>query len=254
MKNVIGAFKVQQTKAHAIQNKLLNFLNEGEDAGIRIDPALKEKLVQSTADNQKPKVALIGGFSEGKTSIAAAWLGKVKSDMNISHEESSSHVSVYEIDNNLILIDTPGLFGYKEKFNVDIGDQEKYKDITRKYISEAHLVLYIMNPANPIKESHKNELKWLFRDLNLLSRTVFVLGRFDKVADVTDEEDYEENFSIKKENILSRLKDLIDLKSNEAEYLSIAAVSANPFDKGVDYWLSQPERFKKLSHILDFKI
>ena len=149
----------------------------------------------------------------------------------------------------MTLIDTPGLFGYKEKFNADTHEQEKYKDITRKYVSEAHLVLYVMNSTNPLKESHASELKWLFRELNLLPRTVFVLSRFDEVADVADEEDYQQNFSVKKQNVLSRLKDLIDLKDNEAQALSIVAVSANPFDAGVEHWLSEPERFRQLSHI-----
>jgi len=246
---VLEAFNAQQAKARAIQDKLLNFLAQGEIAGVSVDPALREKLQQSIAGNKKLKVALIGGFSEGKTSIAAAWLGVVKSDMNISHQESSDAVAIYEIDDDLTLIDTPGLFGYKEKFNANTPEQEKYKDITRKYVSEAHLVLYVMNSTNPLKESHASELKWLFRELNLLPRTVFVLSRFDEVADVADEEDYQQNFFIKKQNVLSRLKDLIDLKDNEAQALSIVAVSANPFDAGVEHWLSEPERFRQLSHI-----
>jgi GTP-binding protein EngB required for normal cell division len=249
MKTVIDAFKAQQSKARAIQDKLLDFLAQGEAAGVSIDPVLKEKLRQSIAGNEKLKVALIGGFSEGKTSIAAAWLGKLKSDMNISHQESSNTVVLYEVDDDLILIDTPGLFGYKEKFNADTGEQEKYKDITRKYVSEAHLVLYVMNSTNPLKESHASELNWLFRELNLLPRTVFVLSRFDEVADVADEEDYQQNFAVKKQNVLSRLKDLISLKDDEAHALSIVAVSANPFDAGVEHWLSEPERFRQLSHI-----
>ncbi len=249
MKAVLEAFNAQQAKARAIQDKLLNFLAQGEIAGVSVDPALREKLQQSIAGNKKLKVALIGGFSEGKTSIAAAWLGVVKSDMNISHQESSDAVAIYEIDDDLTLIDTPGLFGYKEKFNANTPEQEKYKDITRKYVSEAHLVLYVMNSTNPLKESHASELKWLFRELNLLPRTVFVLSRFDEVADVADEEDYQQNFFIKKQNVLSRLKDLIDLKDNEAQALSIVAVSANPFDAGVEHWLSEPERFRQLSHI-----
>lgn len=249
MKTVLDAFKAQQAKARAIQDKLLDFLAQGETAGVSIDPALKEKLLQSIAGNEKLKVALIGGFSEGKTSIAAAWLGKLKSDMNISHQESSNTVAIYEIDDDLTLIDTPGLFGYKEKFNADTGEQEKYKEITRKYVSEAHLVLYVMNSTNPLKESHASELNWLFRELNLLPRTVFVLSRFDEVADVADEEDYQQNFAVKKQNVLSRLKDLISLKDDEAQALSIVAVSANPFDVGVEQWLSEPERFRQLSHI-----
>ena len=249
MKTVIDAFKAQQAKARAIEDKLLDFLAQGEEAGVSIDPALKAKLLQSIAGNEKLKVALIGGFSEGKTSIAAAWLGKLHSDMNISHQESSNTVAIYEIDDDLTLIDTPGLFGYKEKFNADTGEQEKYKEITRKYVSEAHLVLYVMNSTNPLKESHATELHWLFRELNLLPRTVFVLSRFDEVADVADEADYQHNFGVKKKNVLSRLTDLISLKDDEAQALSIVAVSANPFDEGVEHWLSEPERFRQLSHI-----
>ena len=249
MKTVLEAFNAQQSKARAIQDKLLDFLKQGEAAGVSIDPALKEKLQQSIVGNRKLKVALIGGFSEGKTSIAAAWLGVVKSDMNISHQESSNTVAIYEVDDDLTLIDTPGLFGYKEKFNADTREQEKYKDITRKYVSEAHLILYVMNSTNPLKESHASELNWLFRELNLLPRSVFGLSRFDEVADGADEEDYEQDFSVKRQNVLSRLKDLIGLKDDEARALSIVAVSANPFDAGVEHWLSEPERFRQLSHI-----
>lgn len=39
-----------------------------------------------------------------------------------------------------------------------------------------------------------------------------------------------------------RLKDLVGLKDNEAQLLSIVAVSANPFDAGVEHWLSELER------------
>ncbi len=245
----LDTFKEQQTKARIIQDKLLEFLAQGEAAGVSIDPALKEKLQQSIAGNSKLKITLIGGFSEGKTSIAAAWLGKLQSDMNINHQESSNTVAVYDVSDDLTLIDTPGLFGYKEKFSDSTGEQEKYKDITRKYVSEAHLVLYVMNSTNPLKESHTSELNWLFRELNLLPRTVFVLSRFDEVADVADEEDYQQNFDIKKQNVLSRLQDLIGLNFDETKALSIVAVSANPFDAGVEYWLSEPERFRQFSHI-----
>ncbi|MGV8268407.1 LeoA/HP0731 family dynamin-like GTPase, partial [Pseudomonas aeruginosa] len=80
-----------------------------------------------------------------------------------------------------------------EQENAETQTIEKYKDITKKYVSEAHLVLYVMNSTNPIKESHKEDLTWLFRTLDLLPRTVFVLSRFDEVADVEDEQDYQAN-------------------------------------------------------------
>ncbi len=146
------------------------------------------------------------------------------------------------------LVDTPGLFGFKEKIT-DSGTIERYKDITKKYVSEAHLILYALNPSNPIKESHKDDLNWLFRTLNLLSRAIFVISRFDEEADIEDEEDYNKRFKIKKENVQNRLNELISLSEEEKESLIIVAVAANPFDLGVEHWLKHKEEFQKLSHI-----
>ncbi|GAA7754425.1 50S ribosome-binding GTPase [Helicobacter pylori] len=140
------------------------------------------------------------------------------------------------------------MFGFKEKI-ADSGKIERYKDITKKYVSEAHLILYALNPSNPIKESHKDDLNWLFRTLNLLSRTIFVISRFDEEADIEDEEDYNKRFETKKENIQNRLNDLISLSEKEKEGLSIVAVAANPFGWGLEYWLEHKEEFQKLSHI-----
>lgn len=168
--------------------------------------------------------------------------------MKIDHKESSDEVKIYDIDNEMELVDTPGLFGFKEKIT-DSGKIERYKDITKKYISEAHLILYALNPSNPIKESHKDDLNWLFRTLNLLSRTIFVISRFDEEADIEDEEDYNKRFKIKKENVQNRLNDLISLSEEEKEGLIIVAVAANPYDLGVEHWLKHQEEFQKLSHI-----
>lgn len=140
------------------------------------------------------------------------------------------------------------MFGFKEKI-ADSGKIECYKDITKKYVSEAHLILYALNPSNTIKESHKDDLNWLFRTLNLLSRTIFVISRFDEEADIEDEEDYNKRFKIKKENIQNRLNDLISLSEKEKESLSIVAVAANPFGWGLEYWLKHKEEFQKLSRI-----
>ncbi|WQW37392.1 labile enterotoxin output A [Helicobacter pylori] len=92
-------------------------------------------------------------------------------------------------------------------------------------------------------------MNWLFRTLNLLARTIFVISRFDEEADIEDEEDYNKRFKIKKENIQSRLNELISLSEEEKESLIIVAVAANPFDLGVEHWLKHKEEFQKLSHI-----
>ncbi|MBO0643644.1 50S ribosome-binding GTPase [Pseudomonas stutzeri] len=252
MEHTLDTFKAQQAQALELLGKLQHFLRLGVEAGVSIDPVLISKL-QSAIENvsgEKLRVALIGGFSEGKTSIAAAWMERLdKSSMKISHQESSNEVKVYEVGEDFVLIDTPGLFGFKEQENAETHAIEKYKDITKKYVSEAHLVLYVMNSTNPIKESHQDDLTWLFRTLDLLPRTIFVLSRFDEVADVEDEQDYQASLQIKRENVTGRLRELIGLTEHEVANLSIVAVAANPFDLGVEHWLANVEQFKALSHI-----
>ena len=45
--------------------------------------------------------------------------------MKISHQESSNEVKVYEVGSDFVLIDTPGLFGFKEQVNADTNTLEK---------------------------------------------------------------------------------------------------------------------------------
>ncbi len=250
MNETLEQFKKNQKRNQENLKKFLDFIHTGEKYGIQIEESLKDKIrnAMENVAGQKLKVALVGGFSEGKTSIAAAWIDRLDKSMKIDHKESSDAVKTYNIDNEIELVDTPGLFGFKEKIT-DSGKIERYKDITKKYISEAHLILYALNPSNPIKESHKDDLNWLFRTLNLLVRTIFVISRFDEEADVEDEEDYNKRFKVKKENIQNRLNDLISLSEKEKEGLIIVAVAANPFDLGVEHWLKHQEEFQKLSHI-----
>lgn len=225
--------------------KLESFVKRGEDFGIKTDEALKSKLTNAikSTQNARLKVALVGGYSEGKTNIASAWLEKLDVNMKITSEESTDEIFTYIVDDKIELIDTPGLFGFKEK------NGQSYKDKTRKYLSEANLLLYVLNPSNPIKDSHKDEIKWLFRDLNLLPRSIFVISKFDEIADLEDEADFERNLAIKKEQVIKSLDEAINLSSDERQNLSIVAVSANPFGKGMDFWLKNLAEFKSLSHI-----
>ncbi|WP_187881220.1 LeoA/HP0731 family dynamin-like GTPase [Helicobacter pylori] len=251
MKNeTLEQFKKNQKRNQENLKKLLDFVHTGEEYGIKAEESLKDKICNAIKNvaGQKLKVALVGGFSEGKTSIAAAWIDRLDKSMKIDHKESSDEVKIYNIDNEMELVDTLGLFGFEKKEH-DNGKIERYKDITKKYVSEAHLILYALNPSNPIKESHKDDLNWLFRTLNLLSRTIFVISHFDEEADIEDEEDYNKRFKIKKENIQNRLNELISLSEEEKESLIIVAVAANPFDLGVEHWLKYQEEFQKLSHI-----
>lgn len=229
------------------------FLEAGEELGVTVPSHLRSKLdALVTSSAGKLKVVLVGGFSEGKTSLAAAWLGMLPKDMKISQAESSNIVTVYQASDDIELIDTPGLFGFGEEITAD-GTVERYKELTRRYVSEADLVLYVLNPSNPLKESHRDELNWLFRDLRLLHRTVFVIGRFDIVADVADEEEYQEELAIKRKAVRDRLTSLIGLDAAAADSLSIVGVAANPFDEGIESWLKRPQEYARLSRIDDLR-
>ncbi|MBK6851955.1 MAG: 50S ribosome-binding GTPase [Burkholderiales bacterium] len=252
MTSAIHSFEKQKQQALGILFNLTAFVKEGRELGIELHPDLAVKLQKAleSATDQKLKVALIGGFSEGKTSIAAAWLEELdRKSMNISQQESSSEVAIYNFKDQLQIIDTPGLFGFKEKTNASTEQIEKYKDITKRYVSEAHLVLYVMNATNPIKESHTEDLKWLFRTLNLLPRTVFVLSRFDEVADVSDPAEFQDKFLVKKASVLERLSDVLEMTPQEQLDSAIVAVSANPFDMGVEHWLQNISEFRNISRI-----
>lgn len=240
-------FKERQDKAAALLSNLLQFVEQGRDVGVPLDEAFKTKLETAIGAiaGEKLRVALVGGFSEGKTAIAAAWMDRLdKESMHIDQRESTDEVTVYQVGQDFLLIDTPGLFGFKED-----ADGEKYKDMTRKYVSEAHLVLYVMDPTNPIKDSHKIELQWLFRELDLLQRTVFVLSRFDDVADVEDDASYLAVLRVKRDAVRQRLTELIGLDAQESDALSIVGVSANPYNQGMEYWLSHRDQHKQLSRI-----
>lgn len=244
----IDNYKAQQAQTVTLLTRLVKFLAAGEKFGIVPDQSVIDKLQNGIdkAAHDKLKVALVGGFSEGKTSIAAAWSEKYeKSMMKISQSESTDDVLVYELE-DIELVDTPGLFGFKET-----DDKKKYKDITKQYVSEANLVLYVMNPNNPIKESHKEDLVWLFKDLDLLSRTVFVVSRFDEEVDIEDQAEFQQGFAIKRANIVQRLQDFGIVNADQD--LSIVAVSANPFGEGIPYWLENMTEYKTISHIDDLQ-
>ncbi len=117
MNETLKQFKEIQKRNQENLEKLLDFVKAGEKYGIKVEESFKAKInsaIQS-ANDQKLKVALVGGFSEGKTSIAAAWIERLDKSMKIDHQESSDAVKIYDIDNEIDLVDTPGLFGFKEK-------------------------------------------------------------------------------------------------------------------------------------------
>ena len=200
------------------------------------------------------RIALLGAFSDGKTSVIAAWLGKVMEDMNISMDESSDRLSIYKpegLPGQCEIVDTPGLFGDKER-EID-GEQVMYEDLTKRYISEAHLIFYVVDATNPLKESHNDIVKWVLRDLNKLSSTIFVINKMDEVANLTNQVLFDEQAVIKKENLKSKLQRAANLNAAECERLKIVCIASNPNGRGLPFWFGKPEHYESRSRINDLK-
>jgi len=239
---VIAKLNDLQTKLIKIQDK---YELEFSDFIQRI------KNVTDNIQSGQFTIALFGAFADGKTSIISGLLRKLEEDMEIDIEETTSEIQKYHFPgiDDIFFIDTPGLFGTKEKPIEFRGETINLGIETIKYISEAQMLIYTVDAENPLKESHFPILKWLMRDLNKIESTIFVINKMDTVADLTDDEDFEEQRLIKTGEVIKTLRNAINLKETEIATLKIVCISANPQDKGLDYWLKLSTIYENRSRI-----
>ena len=248
-------FNVDKQAAIKGLDQLRGVLNELGEMGADVETELQKiddavKAIEADV----LRIALMGAFSDGKTSVVTAWLGNVMADMKIDMDESSDRLAIYTpegLPGKCEIVDTPGLFGDKEK-TVD-GEQVIYEDLTKRYISEAHLILYVVDATNPLKESHSAIAKWVLRDLNKLSSTVFVINKMDEVTDLTEQALFDTQATIKKDNLKAKLQRVANLTPDELARLNIVCLASNPNGRGLAYWFGKPEQYESRSRINDLK-
>ena len=232
-------------------NEFKSIIEKGQSLGLNMTGIMEkfENAIKSKDDIIR--IVMLGAFSDGKTSAIAGLLGKVEDNMKIDVDESSDELTVYRpngLKQGYEIVDTPGLFGTKSK-EID-GKEIKYSDITKKYISEAHIAIYVTDAVNPLKDSHRGILKLVLRDFNKLGVSIFVINKMDEAGvDMSDEKDYEEAASIKRKTFLERLDNAISLTDKEKKDLRIACIASNPNNRGLDKWLQDDEAYIKRSHI-----
>lgn len=248
-------FDVNKQAAIDRLDALREILGELGGMGIDVQDDLdKIAAAISTIQSDVLRIALLGAFSDGKTSVVAAWLGKVMDNMKIDMDESSDRLAIYKpegLPGQCEIVDTPGLFGDKEK-TVN-GQQVMYEDVTKRYISEAHLIFYVVDATNPLKESHSAIAKWILRDLNKLSSTVFVINKMDEVTDLTEQALFDQQAAIKKDNLKSKLQRAANLTPQELDQLNIVCIASNPNGRGLEFWFNKPEHYESRSRIHDLK-
>ena len=242
------------TAVNALED-LRAILHQLDGIGVDVNSDL-EKVASAleTVESDVLRVALLGAYSDGKTSVIAAWLVEVMDDMKIDMDESSDRLEVYRpegLPDKCEIIDTPGLFGDKRK-EID-GEQVMYEDVTKRYISEAHLVFYVVDATNPLKESHNEIAKWVLRDLDKMDSTIFVINKMDEVTDLTEETLFEEQSAIKKESLKVKVQHACNLDSEELDRLNIVTMASNPGGRGLEFWFSKPESYESRSRINKLK-
>jgi hypothetical protein len=129
-----------------------------------------------------------------------------------------------------------------------------YEDITKRYISEAHLILYVVDAVNPLKESHSAVVKWVLRDMNKLGSVVFVINKMDEVTDLTDPVLFDNQAKIKIENLKGKLQRAANLTTEELASLKIVCIASNPNGRGLPFWFAKPEQYESRSRINELKI
>lgn len=248
-------FNAEKQAALGSLEALRGILSELSELGVDVAPDLaKIESAVSAVQSDVLRIALLGAFSDGKTSVVASWLGQVTDDMKIDPDESSDELTVYRpdgLDGRCEIVDTPGLFGDKER-TVD-GHQVMYGDLTRRYISEAHLLFYVVDSTNPLKDSHGDIARWVLRDLGKLPTTIFVINKMDAVVDLSDPAQFPMQAAIKKKNLIDKLRRVADLSDDEAARLQIVCMASNPSGRGLDFWFTKRELYESRSRIADLK-
>lgn len=229
----------------------------GDLAALDVDVAEDIAKIEASiiaVESDVLRIALLGAFSDGKTSVVASWLGRIMEDMKIDMDESSDQVRTYRpigLPDQCEIVDTPGLFGDKEK--TTDGVQVVYEDMTKRYISQAHLIFYVVDATNPLKDSHSAIAKWVLRDLNKLASTIFVINKMDEVTDLTEQALFASQAQIKKDNLIGKLRRAADLTEDEVLCLNIVCIASDPNGRGLPFWFSKPAQYEARSRIGDLK-
>lgn len=234
---------------------LKSLITEGEKLGFDFHDCQDKvsRLIDSLNDDEL-RIVLLGSFSDGKTTAIAGLLGEVEANMKIDNDESSDDLTVYHPAgmSGVKIIDTPGLFGTKER-QVD-GRNVRFSDITAKFISEAHIILYVCSAVLPIKESHAEVISRVMRDYHKLDNTIFVINKMDDAGyDLTDDDDFRRGAAIKRQNLISSLRDFIHLTPREESRLNIVCIAADPKGKGLLHWFAKMQDYATRSHIGDLR-
>ena len=196
------------------------------------DVQSKVTRVRARLDQEVFEVALFGAFSDGKSTIIAALTKAL--DIPIAVEPTTDKVERYR-HGDWIFVDTPGTFS----------DKLLHDEVTRSYISEADLVVFVVNAVNPLPKSQEELVRWLLVDVGKEPHVIFAINRMDEVADLEDDADFEHHVQVKRRTLLHTLHDICGRPCEP----TVVAISADPYEQGLEDWLDDLKEYEHLSRL-----
>lgn len=188
--------------------------------------------VRTRLEQKVFEVAFFGAFSDGKSTIIAALTKSL--DIPIAVEPTTDKVERYS-HGDWIFVDTPGTFSKKLL----------HDKVTKSYISEADLVVFVVNAVNPLPKSQGDLVRWILMDLGKEPHVIFAINRMDEVADLEDKSDFEHHGKVKQRTLLKTLNDICGKSFNP----TVVTISADPYEMGIEEWLNNPEEYEHLSRL-----
>lgn len=231
--NFVEAKTKALTDLENFKNQFITPLDQIED--IKIAGELSDKInnIYQQVNNEDFTIAMFGSFSDGKSTVIKAITGE--QDIEISPVPTTDKIQEYQYKKTFKIIDTPGLFS----------ENLEHSEKTEKYISEANLIIYLVDPVNPLKQSQHKVIKWLLKDLNKADSTIFVINKMDSRVDLEDEEEFKRLYDTKRKVVEKTLENI----GVEIESENILAIAADPYGEGLEYWENHKEEYLDISRI-----
>ena len=92
-----NVFEIEKSELMKKLGYLSEMIIELKQFGFNNLDGFIEKIenIISKVEKNKISIVMVGGFSDGKTSVVAGWLNKKKEDMKIDADESTDEILVY---------------------------------------------------------------------------------------------------------------------------------------------------------------
>ncbi len=220
--NEIKLIEIRE-KTKKLQEEAIELFINNDDLEIkeRLEAKLKEVM-----EEKRIVITFIGQYSAGKSSIVSALTNR--NDIKIDADIATSSATEYILDDQIILVDTPGLY---------TGNQE-HDDITLEAINKSDMLVYCITNELFDSITIKDYKKWVY-EKNYRNKMLLVINKMSR--EVGEYENLKENY-IESINRALNPYDIQDVTST--------FIDAKDYLEGVTY---DDEEFIEISRMDDLK-